>query len=152
MGTTTIAERDDSVVLLSPVTGRDATRDAPAAPAASAVIVPFPMPRGRTVGRVAPGASLPAPMRRAQVRIYRPSRHLMQAGRARTRHWLLEFEPIHPPFIEPLMGWVTSRDPLQQVRLSFPSREAAVAFARRQGWEVAVCDTHEQAAARPAAA
>src|SRR5205823_3763869 len=65
--------------------------------------------------------------------IYKPAKSAMTSGRAGARRWLLEFEPQSPPFIEPLMGWTGSTDPLQQVRLTFPSREAAVAYAQRQG-------------------
>jgi ETC complex I subunit-like protein len=57
----------------------------------------------------------------------------MTSGRAGTKRWLLEFEPQSPAFIEPLMGWTGSAEPMAQVRLSFPTREAAVAYAERQG-------------------
>lgn len=69
-----------------------------------------------------------------RVAIHRPGRSVMQAGRAHERRWLLEFEPESRPWIEPLMGWTASADTRQQVRLSFPTREAAIAFAGRQGW------------------
>ncbi|WP_114389667.1 NADH dehydrogenase ubiquinone Fe-S protein 4 [Notoacmeibacter marinus] len=66
-------------------------------------------------------------------RIFKPCRSVMQAGRANTRHWVLEFTPRSAPFIEPLMGWTGSRDTLRQVRLTFPTKESAVAFAERHG-------------------
>jgi hypothetical protein len=75
--------------------------------------------------------------------IYRPAKSAMTSGRARTRRWILEFEPQSAPFIEPLMGWTGSTDPLAHMRLTFPSREAAIAFAKRQGW---VCEVHNDAA------
>jgi hypothetical protein len=65
--------------------------------------------------------------------IYCPARSAMTSGRARTRRWVLEFEPRSPPFVEPLMGWTGSSDPLAGLRLEFPSREAALRFAGRQG-------------------
>lgn len=67
------------------------------------------------------------------VRIFKPCRSVMQAGRANTRHWVLEFAPRSAPFIEPLMGWTGSQDTLRQVRLKFPTKESAVAFAERHG-------------------
>ena|SRR5947209_6235777 len=74
------------------------------------------------------------PARRApRAIIYRPAKSAMTSGRARTKQWVLEFEPQSAPFIEPLMGWTGSADPLAHVRLSFPTREAAVAYAERQG-------------------
>jgi hypothetical protein len=68
----------------------------------------------------------------AIARIYRPSRSATTSGIARTRKWLLVFEPRSAPFVEPLMGWTGSRDPLTQIELAFPSREAAVAYAESQ--------------------
>jgi hypothetical protein len=70
--------------------------------------------------------------------IYRPAKSAMTSGRAGTHRWILEFEPQSPPFVEPLMGWTGSTDPLAHMQLTFPSREAAVAFAKRQGWDYKV--------------
>jgi hypothetical protein len=57
----------------------------------------------------------------------------MQSGRATTKRWVLEFEPAKPLRIEPLMGWTSSNDPSRQVRLTFDTREEAVAYARAHG-------------------
>ncbi len=43
-----------------------------------------------------------------RARIYKPSKSSMQSGRARTKAWLLEFEPEGPLTPEPLMGWTSS--------------------------------------------
>ena len=66
-------------------------------------------------------------------RIYKPAKTAMQSGKAQTRKWRLEFEPAEARFIEPLMGWTGSTDTSGQVRLSFESREEAVAFAEKHG-------------------
>jgi hypothetical protein len=73
-----------------------------------------------------------------RVVIYKPAKSAMTSGRAGTKQWLLEYEPQSAPFIEPLMGWTGSTDPIAHMRLSFPSREAAVAYAERQGLEYEV--------------
>ncbi|MDR3420662.1 MAG: ETC complex I subunit [Xanthobacteraceae bacterium] len=65
--------------------------------------------------------------------IYRPARSAMTSGQANTRTWKLRFDSRSPPFIEPLMGWTGSDDTLTQVELTFPTAEAAIAYARRQG-------------------
>ena len=57
----------------------------------------------------------------------------MQSGHARSQHWVLEFEPEAARGIEPLMGWTSSVDTKQQLRLNFDSREEAVAYAERNG-------------------
>jgi len=66
-------------------------------------------------------------------RIYKPARTAMQQGMAGTRDWVLEYEPGKPRTIEPLMGWTGSADTKPQVRMSFATKEEAVAFATRQG-------------------
>jgi hypothetical protein len=69
----------------------------------------------------------------AEAVIYRPAKSAMTSGRAGLRCWILEFKPRSSLFIEPLMGWTDGTDPLSQVRLGFPSRAAATAYAWRQG-------------------
>ena len=66
-------------------------------------------------------------------RIYKPSKAANQSGLARTKHWLLEFEQDRPREIEPLMGWTSSGDTRQQVRLWFDTKEEAIAYAERNG-------------------
>jgi hypothetical protein len=66
-------------------------------------------------------------------RIYKPAKTAMQSGNARTKEWVLEFEPEAPREVEPLMGWTGSGDMLQQVRLQFDSAEQAVAYCKRRG-------------------
>ncbi len=66
-------------------------------------------------------------------RIYKPSKTAMQSGLANTRAWVLEFEPEVPRQVEPLMGWTSSGDMRQQLRLRFASKEEAVAYCERHG-------------------
>ncbi|CAL8973169.1 hypothetical protein RHODGE_RHODGE_03444 [Rhodoplanes serenus] len=66
-------------------------------------------------------------------RIYKPARNAMQSGTAKTRHWVLDYEPDEPRRVEPLMGWTSSGDTRQQVRLRFDTREEAIAFCEKRG-------------------
>jgi hypothetical protein len=66
-------------------------------------------------------------------RIFRPARTAMQSGLAGTRQWVLDYEREEPQRIEPLMGWTSSADMKQQLRLRFDTREEAIAFAEREG-------------------
>ncbi len=68
-----------------------------------------------------------------RARIYRPAKNAMQSGTARTKQWLLEYEPETPRTIDPLMGWTSSGDTRQQLKLSFATRELATAYAERNG-------------------
>src|SRR6266576_625865 len=61
-------------------------------------------------------------------RIYKPAKTAMQSGAAKTKEWVLEYEPEQPRQIEPLMGWTSSGDMRQQVQLRFESPEEAIAY------------------------
>jgi hypothetical protein len=78
-------------------------------------------------------------------RIYKPTRTAMQSGQANTKEWLLVFEPETPRQIEPLMGWTSSSDMRQQVRLQFATKEEAVAYCDRHGIAYRVYDPKETA-------
>jgi hypothetical protein len=78
-------------------------------------------------------------------RIYRPAKTAMQSGRALTREWVLEFAPETPRKVEPLMGWTSSSDMKQQLRLRFATQEEAVAYAERHGIPYRVYEPKEPA-------
>jgi hypothetical protein len=78
----------------------------------------------------------------ALARIYRPAKTAMQSGRAQTRKWLLEYEPATRRDPDPLMGWSSARDTLNEVRLRFDTLEEALAFARKHGLEYAIEEPH----------
>lgn len=76
----------------------------------------------------------------AQARIYRPTKTAMQAGRARTRKWLLDYEQATQRRPDPLMGWSSAEDTLNQVQLRFDTLEEAIAFAQKRGLDYTVID------------
>ena len=73
-------------------------------------------------------------------RIYKPAKTAMQSGTAKTHDWVLDYEPEQPREIEPLMGWTSSGDMRQQVRLRFATLEEAVSYAERHGIAYQVFD------------
>ena len=66
-------------------------------------------------------------------RIYKPAKTAMQSGTAKTKEWVLDYEPEQPREIEPLMGWTSSGDMRQHVHLRFDSPEEAIAYCERHG-------------------
>lgn len=66
-------------------------------------------------------------------RIFQEPKSAMQSGRARTQRWVLEFAPSEPRRADPLMGWAGSGDTQRQVKLTFPTLEAAQAYATKEG-------------------
>ena len=68
-----------------------------------------------------------------EARIHKPAQSVMQSGRGNARKWVLEFEAEDARRIDGLMGWTGSSDMGQEVRLTFETKEAAVAFAEARG-------------------
>jgi hypothetical protein len=68
-----------------------------------------------------------------EARIYQPTKTAMQSGQGNTKQWVLEFEPEEKKLTEPLMGWIGSGDMRGQLRLRFPTKDDAVAYAVRRG-------------------
>jgi len=78
-------------------------------------------------------------------RIFKPARTAMQSGTARTKEWVLEYEPEQPRLIEPLMGWTSSADMKQQLHLRFDTQEEAIAYCERHGIPYQVFEPKEPA-------
>lgn len=72
------------------------------------------------------------------VRIYKPAKTAMQSGRAKTKDWILDYEPQDRSTPDPVIGWNGSADTQRQVRLRFATQEEAVAYARKMGFTYTV--------------
>jgi hypothetical protein len=80
----------------------------------------------------------------ALARIFRPSKTAMQSGRHGTRKWMLEFEPASRRDPDPLMGWSSAADTLNEVQLRFDTLEEAVAFADKHRIPYAIVEPHQR--------
>ena len=54
----------------------------------------------------------------------------MQSGERNTKKWLLQFDTLNTG-VNPLMGWVSSKDTMSEVKLEFSTKEQAVNYAKR---------------------
>lgn len=84
-----------------------------------------------------------------KARIYQPDKTAMQSGKTKTK-WLLEFAPEKPQAIDPLMGWSTMTDMPQEIKLTFSSKESAIAYAKRQKIEYEVYEPNSRRPIRKA--
>jgi hypothetical protein len=66
-------------------------------------------------------------------RLFQRSKNAMQSGRARADQWILQFESERPKRPDPLTGWAGGAETQEQVVLSFPTLEAARAYAEKNG-------------------
>lgn len=65
----------------------------------------------------------------------------MQSGKAHTGEWILEFQSAEKRKADPLMGWAGSGDTQAQVELTFPTLDAAHAYAAKKGISATVIPT-----------
>ncbi|KAJ3407175.1 hypothetical protein HDU80_009436 [Chytriomyces hyalinus] len=81
------------------------------------------------------------------VRIYRPANTPTQNGSARFNHWKIDFD-TQDRWENSLMGWASSADPVQALSIKFLTKEDAILFAERQGYDYWV-DLPKEAAFKP---
>jgi hypothetical protein len=66
-------------------------------------------------------------------RIFQRPKNSTQSGRAGTDLWVLEHISREATPVDPLTGWNGQADTQAQVRLTFPTLEAAKAYADKKG-------------------
>ncbi|KAH7885332.1 Ndufs4, NADH dehydrogenase Fe-S protein 4 [Phlebopus sp. FC_14] len=79
----------------------------------------------------------PVELHHRAVRIYQPTRNTMQSGAGKSERWRIDWDILQGAgrWENPLMGWASSADYMQGTRVSFKSKEDAIHFAEKQGWD-----------------
>ena len=71
-------------------------------------------------------------------RIYQRPKNATQSGRARTDQWVLDYLPREATPVDPLTGWNGLADTRAEVKLHFPTLDAARAYADKHGIDYVV--------------
>jgi len=79
-----------------------------------------------------------------KARIFKPAKSAMQSGRHNLSKWILEYELETARVPEDLIGWVSAGDTLNQVRIPFDSKTAAIAFAEEKHWDYTITEPHKR--------
>ncbi|MEO6113666.1 MAG: NADH dehydrogenase ubiquinone Fe-S protein 4 [Sphingomicrobium sp.] len=69
-------------------------------------------------------------------RIIEEQRKTTQSGKAKAGTWTLEFERVEAQRPDPLTGWSGSGDTNTQIRLTFDTRDEAIAYATKKGFTI----------------
>jgi len=87
----------------------------------------------------------PEELRERTVRVFRPARTASQQGTQDARLWKIDFDILEGSarWENPLMGWASSADTQQALTMKFASKEDAIRFAERQGWNYYVQEPKE---------
>ncbi len=99
---------------------------------------------------ISPISGTPATVKtNRKVYIYQAAKSTMTSGRSHinsAKSWKLEFDNAQERWENPLIGWISSRDTLNQLNLKFVTAEDAIRFAQKNGWDYIVReDTQETA-------
>ncbi|KJY02359.1 NADH-ubiquinone oxidoreductase 21 kDa subunit like protein [Zymoseptoria brevis] len=111
--------------------------------------VPMRVMDGSEPGDDTPAAVLsgaPIELQARTVRIYKPSKTATQSGDWHGHQWRMDWDPLSKGhrWENPLMGWQSSADFMQGTHLNFDTKDAAVAFAKKQGYEFFVQEPNER--------
>ncbi|KAB8204651.1 ETC complex I subunit conserved region [Aspergillus parasiticus SU-1] len=111
--------------------------------------VPKRVMDGSEPGDTVPAAVLsgaPTDLQARTVRIYRPSKPATQSGTWHQHHWRMDWDVLQKGhrWENPLMGWQSSADNMQGTHLNFKSKEDAIMFAQKQGYEYFVQEPNER--------
>ncbi|KAI3320070.1 ETC complex I subunit conserved region-domain-containing protein [Xylariaceae sp. AK1471] len=89
----------------------------------------------------------PIELQARTVRIYQPSKPATQSGQWGSHQWRMDWDVLAKGhrWENPLMGWQASGDFMQGTRLEFKTKEDAIHFAEKQGYEYFVQEPNERA-------
>jgi hypothetical protein len=74
-----------------------------------------------------------------KAKIYQPTKTAMQSGKARTKFWILEFTKSKS-IKDFVMGWTSSLNTDEQIKLKFDSLEQATQYAKLNNIEYVVAN------------
>ena len=78
-------------------------------------------------------------MHKEKVTIFKPAKSAMQSG-VLNRKWRIRFGTDETKYKYHLMGWNGSGDMNQELKLSFETKDQAIAFAKEKNWEYSIVE------------
>ncbi|KAF8477560.1 ETC complex I subunit conserved region-domain-containing protein [Kalaharituber pfeilii] len=97
---------------------------------------PQDLPEGGPIA-AATISGAPVDLQMRTVRIYKPSKAATQSSHWNGRGWRMDWDVLTRGgnWENPLMGWTSSADHMQGTHLYFKTKEDAIHFAEKQGYE-----------------
>ena len=79
-----------------------------------------------------------------KAKIYQPAKTAMQSGRGKSKNWVVEYPRSQPVGPDALMGWQSSADTTRQVKLRFPTQQAAIAYCEEHDIDYQLSHEHKR--------
>lgn len=77
-------------------------------------------------------------------KIFSPAKTATQSGRGKSGIWIFQYDPQTKRQPESLMGWISSKDTLNQIKLKFKSKQDAIDYATRKGFTFDLIEPNER--------
>ena len=78
------------------------------------------------------------------IRIYKPSKSSMQSGLGETKQWLAEYVNEKDKIKDNLMGWNSSLDTKEQIKMFFDTKEQAIEWSKKNNEQFIVIEPKER--------
>ena len=78
------------------------------------------------------------------IKIYKPSKSSMQSGLGNTKQWLAEYISEKDKTKDSLMGWNSSSDTKEQIKIFFDTKEQAIEWSKKNNEQFIVIESKER--------
>ena len=78
------------------------------------------------------------------IKIYKPSKSSMQSGSGNTKQWLAEYINEKDKIKDTLMGWNSSLDTKEQIKIFFETKDKAIEWAKNNNEQFIVIEPKER--------
>ena len=78
------------------------------------------------------------------IKIYKPSKSSMQSGLGKTKQWLVEYISEKDKTKDSLMGWNSSSDTKEQIKIFFDTKEQAIEWSKKNNQQFIVIEPKER--------
>ena len=78
------------------------------------------------------------------IKIYKPSKSSMQSGLGKTKQWLAEYISEKDKTKDLLMGWNSSSDTKEQIKIFFDTKEQAIEWSKKNNEQFIVIEPKER--------
>ena len=79
-----------------------------------------------------------------KAKLYQPAKTAMQSGRGKAKNWVVEYPRSQRVGPDALMGWQSSADTTRQVKLRFPTQQAAIAYCEEHDIDYQLSQEHKR--------
>jgi len=78
------------------------------------------------------------------IKIYKPAKSSMQSGLGKTKQWIAEYITETDKVKDTLMGWNSSLDTKEQIKMFFDTKEQAIEWSKKNNQQFIIIEPKER--------